>query len=162
MKIREFTKEDVPTLRNIWNEVVLEGNAFPQVFCLHDDKEALDFFSSQTMTCVAIEEENILGLYILHPNNIGRCGHIANASFAVSSIARGKHIGEQLVKDCLAQAKKHDFKVMQFNAVVDSNTHALNLYKRLGFQDLGIVPNGFLNKENVYEDIHIMIHTLKD
>lgn len=58
-------------------------------------------------------------MYILHPNNVGRCGHIANASFAVSSESRGLHIGEKMVRDCIQQAHREQFKILQFNAVVD-------------------------------------------
>ena len=55
-----------------------------------------EFFASQSYPCVAEEDGKIFGLYILHPNNVGRCGHICNASYAVTSKARGTHIGDQL------------------------------------------------------------------
>ena len=89
----------------------------------------------------------------MHPNNIGRCGHLANASYAVDSTCRGKHIGEKLVSDCLVQAKLHDFKILQFNAVVESNVHARHLYERLGFVQIGTVPNGFRMKDGTYQNI---------
>lgn len=73
---------------------------------------------------MAEDNGTIVGLYILHPNNVGRCGHIANASYAVDSACRGKHIGEKLVSDCLVQAKKCGFRLLQFNAVVENNIHA--------------------------------------
>ena len=92
-------------------------------------------------------------MYILHPNNVGRCGHIANASYAVASASRGRHIGGALVEDSLAQARSLGFRLMQFNAVVDANTHARRLYERLGFRPLGRIPGGFLMKDGHYEDI---------
>ena len=95
----------------------------------------------------------IVGLYILHPNNVGRCGHICNASYAVNKACRGKHIGEQLVKDSLLNAKRLGFKVIQFNAVVESNIHARHLYERLGFTQLGTIPKGFRLKNGHYENI---------
>ena len=95
----------------------------------------------------------IYGLYILHPNNVGRCGHICNASFAVSSKSRGLHIGERLVSDCLVQGKRHGFRVLQFNAVVANNIHARHLYERLGFVQMGTIPEGFRMKDGHYEDI---------
>ena len=95
----------------------------------------------------------ILGLYILHPNNVGRCGHICNASYAVSSASRGLHIGEKLVLDCMAQARRIGFQILQFNAVVSSNTHARHLYERIGFHPLGTIPGGFRMKDGHYEDI---------
>lgn len=154
IEIRQFTKKDLPEMIEIWNEIVEEGIAFPQEDKLNL-KTAFDFFSSQTYTGVAIAKDEILGLYILHPNNIGRCGHIANASYAVSSNSRGKHIGEKLVIDSINQAKLANFKILQFNAVVVSNIHARHLYERLGFKQLGIIPNGFRLKNEEYEDICI-------
>ena len=38
-------------------------------------------------------------------------------------------------------------------AVVATNTSALKLYKKLGFIQLGAIPNGFLMKDGHYEDI---------
>ena len=60
-----------------------------------------------------VEDGQIVGLYILHPNNVGRCGHICNASYAVKSSARNLHIGEKLVSDCLVQGKENGFTKMQ-------------------------------------------------
>jgi len=157
MIIRKFEKKDVPAMTAIWNEVVEEGNAFPQIEPMSEE-EANDFFAGQTYTGVADEGGEIVGLYILHPNNIGRVGYIANASYAVAGSFRGKHTGEQLVKDSLVRAGEYGYKILQFNAVVASNVHAFNLYKRLGFTDLGIVPGCFENKDGVFEDIHVMYH----
>lgn len=152
--VRQYKKEDLPALLAIWNEVVEEGIAFPQDECL-DETSGSAFFAGQTYTAVAenTAKEEILGLYILHPNNVGRCGHICNASYAVTSKCRGMHIGEKLVKDCLCQAPHFGYKILQFNAVVASNIHARHLYERLGFQQLGVIPNGFRMKDGSYEDI---------
>jgi len=154
IKIREYKKKDLPEMIEIWNEIVEEGVAYPQEEYLTIES-GTEFFSSQTYTAVAvdIETEKVHGLYILHPNNIGRCGHICNASYAVSSKYRGIHIGEKLVLDCIMQGKLHGFRILQFNAVVASNIHARHLYERLGFIPLGVIPEGFRMKDGHYEDI---------
>lgn len=141
-------------MAKIWNEIVDEGIAFPQEECL-DEAAATEFFGSQSYAGVAVNNENgeILGLYILHPNNVGRCGHICNASYAVRSDLRGQHIGEKLVRDCMAQAKKIGFRILQFNAVVKTNRGARHLYEKLGFTPLGVIPDGFRMKNGEYEDI---------
>lgn len=139
---------------DIWNEVVEEGIAFPQEETLNISS-GMEFFSSQSYCGVAEDTDTgaIMGLYILHPNNIGRCGHISNASYAVKSDARGLHIGEKLVKDCMKQGKAIGFRILQFNAVVKTNIGARRLYERLGFTPLGTIPGGFLMKNGTYEDI---------
>ena len=159
--IRKYTIEDLPEMIRIWNEIVEEGIAFPQEELL-DMETGAAFFALQTYTGVAQEEgsKKLLGLYILHPNNVGRCGHICNASYAVESSSRGLHIGEKLVQDCLTQGKAHGFGVLQFNAVVATNIHARHLYERLGFKQLGVIPKGFRMKDGSYEDICPYYHTL--
>ena len=152
--IRKYTEKDVPAMCGIWNEVVEDGVAFPQEEALNG-KTGSDFFASQTYCAVAEETESkkIAGLYILHPNNVGRCGHICNASYAVSGDVRGQGVGELLVRHCMAKAKEIGFRILQFNAVVKTNTAALHLYEKLGFTQLGIIPGGFWLKDGQYEDI---------
>ena len=152
VEIRAYTTEDIAAMMGIWNEVVEDGIAFPQ-------EEALDldgahaFFASQSHCGVAVEDGQVLGLYILHPNNVGRCGHIANASYAVTSAARGKGVGRLLVTDSLAQCPAYGFRVLQFNAVVASNASARHLYESLGFTQLGTIPGGFHMPDGTYADI---------
>ena len=85
--------------------------------------------------------------YILHPNNAGHCAHIANASYGVSSEARGTGMGERLVRHSLEMCRKHGFVGLQFNAVVSSNTAAIRLYEKLGFERIGTTKNGYRFKD---------------
>ncbi len=159
--IRELASEDVPEAAAIWNRVVEDGEAFPQTEPL-SDREAAAFFGEQSFTAVAWDEEagKVTGIYILHPNNVGRCGHICNASYAVKADQRGKHIGEALVRHCLAKAKELGFSIMQFNAVVKSNLGARHLYEKLGFVKIGEVPGGFHMKDGHWEDIVLYYYLL--
>ena len=152
MIIRKYNEKDLAAMIAIWNEIVEDGIAFPQEELL-DNKTGAEFFASQSYCGVADDDGKVVGLYILHPNNIGRCGHICNASYAVSSSCRGKHIGEKLVLDCIENAKRIGFKILQFNAVVESNVHARHLYERIGFTQLGVIPKGFRMKDGHYEHI---------
>lgn len=161
IEMRRITSENVHEAVMIWNKVVEDGVAFPQTEPLDDDTGA-EFFAAQDYTAVAFDTDTaeVVGMYILHPNSVGRCGHICNASYAVRSDMRGKHIGELLVTDCLKKAKELGYKILQFNAVVATNTSALELYKKLGFVQLGVIPGGFLMKDGHYEDIIVHYHTL--
>ena len=152
MIIRKFEDKDLAEMTAIWNEIVEEGIAFPQDEPLTFET-AKDFFSAQSYTGVCEDNGEILGLYILHPNNVGRCGHICNASYAVKSTCRGKGLGRKLVTDCLEKAKELGFGILQFNAVVKTNYSARHLYESLGFTPLGTIPKGFLMKNGEYEDI---------
>ena len=135
--VREYGENDIKGMISVWNEVVRDGVAFPQTEEL-DYESGKKFFAEQTCCPVATDENGeVLGMYILHPNNVGRCGHICNASYAVSSSSRGKGVGRKLVSDCLKRAKKP----------------ARKLYESLGFVKLGVIPKGFLMKDGHYEDI---------
>ena len=159
LEVRAYETADVPAMIGIWNEVVEEGIAFPQEDVL-DLESGTAFFAEQTYCGVASEGGRVLGLYILHPNNIGRCGHIANASYAVGSAARGKGTGRLLVEDSLAQGAAHGFRVLQFNAVVATNFGARHLYEKLGFVQLGTIPGGFRMPDGTYADICPYYHEL--
>ncbi len=153
--VREYNKADLPAITSIWNDVVADALAFPQTEILEPETTARDFFESQSFTGAAIDRETgeAVGVYILHPNNVGRCGHICNASYAVRKDLRGQHIGEALVRHCMEQAKALGFRILQFNAVVVSNHSALHLYEKLGFVRLGVIPGGFRHDDGSYEDI---------
>ena len=153
MTIRKYSSDDLKQMISIWNEIVEEGIAFPQEELLNDDTGEA-FFSSQSYCGVAVDDSgSVVGLYILHPNNVGRCGHICNASYAVSSSCRGQHIGEKLVTDCIRKAKEIGFGILQFNAVVETNIHARHLYERIGFTQLGVIPKGFRMKDGLFANI---------
>lgn len=153
MKIVEYNKKYIKEVLKIWNDAIEEGIYFPQIDKLINEEEADKYFSSQDYTGIAVDNNKVLGVYIIHPNNIGRCGHISNASYAVSKESRGKGIGESLVRDSIEQGRKLGYKILQFNAVVISNINAHKLYEKIGFNKIGIVKKGYLNKNNEYEDI---------
>ena len=138
IQIREYTKEDTKEAIRIWNHIVEEGNAFPQMDCL-TESTGEEFFLGQSYTGIAVDVDR---------------GEIAgNASYAVRWDLRGCQIGEKLVRHCMEQGKALGYGILQFNAVVKSNEAALHLYQKLGFTRLGVIPRGFLMKDGSFEDI---------
>ena len=146
LEIRECGSADVPGAAAVWNEVVREGRAFPQTEVL-TESAARGFFAAQDFSAAAVEDGRVLGMYILHPNNVGRCGHQANASYAVASAARGRGVGEALVRHSLDKARELGYRLLIFNAVVEDNTRAIALYEKLGFKRIGRVPGGFVGPD---------------
>ena len=161
IEIKAYDKKYIADAVAVWNRVVVDGVAFPQLECLDEDSGDA-FFTEQSFTGLAFDGDcgELVGLYILHPNNIGRCGHICNASYAVRADIRGKGVGEALVRHCLDKGAELGFRILQFNAVVASNRYALRLYEKLGFVKLGVIPGGFLMKDGSYQDIIPHYHLL--
>ncbi|MPW26817.1 GNAT family N-acetyltransferase [Alkalibaculum sp. M08DMB] len=152
--IRKYQDTDLTQMLIIWNNIIENADAFPQMDILNE-KEAKSFFKDQTYTGIAVLDNQVVGLYILHPNNIGRCGHIANASYGVHEKYRGFGIGEKLVRHSMKIGKICGFSLLQFNAVVSSNTSAIYLYDKIGFHRVGTIPNGFLLGNEKFEEIII-------
>ncbi len=53
-------------------------------------------------------------------------------------------------------ARESGFRAMQFNAVVETNVHAVKLYKSIGFDVIGTLPGGFNHPTRGYAGPHIM------
>lgn len=159
VSVRPYREEDLPAIASAWNRVVEDGMAFPQTEPVPPGEEAA-YFGSFTACSVAEIDGRVVGMYEIRPNNIGRCGHIANASYAVDPVYRNHHVGRALVSDSLVRAKELGFRIMQFNAVVKENSNARHLYESLGFQLVGTIPGGFHAIDGEYHDICIYYHVL--
>lgn len=158
--LRACKEKDLSEMTEIWNEVVEEGGSFP--FEENWTPAQLSaFLAGKTVRCAVQEDESVAGFYLLHENIFGRCSSGANATYLVRCDLRGMHIGEMLVRDSILQARAQGFRYMQFNGVVDTNIHALHLYQRCGFREVGVIPKGFRIKDGSYQDMHIMYLNLE-
>lgn len=161
IETRQIKKADLAQAAAIWNDVVAAGDSFPGDRILSEE-QAWEMFCAQTETVCAVHGDEVVGVYILHPNNIGRCAHIANASYAVKAQSRGQGTGRLLVEDSLKRAKQNGFRGLQFNAVVATNTAAIALYLKLGFKVLGTVTGGYRDKSGGYRDTLIFLKAWGD
>ncbi len=152
--IRAYRTSDLSALTDMWNGIVEEANSFPQEqpFSL---EEAQVFFDSQSYIGVATNGETLFGFYILHPNNVGRCSHTANASYGIAPLYRGNKIGWKLVEHSLHMCKELGFRGLQFNAVVCQNVGAIALYEKIGFRKIGFVVDGYRLGDGSYADIYL-------
>lgn len=152
---RPYSEEDIPVLTALWNEVLSDGVAFPGEV-LYNEPDFSEYMSQQTAVNCMLADGKIAGYYILHPNNIGRCSHVANASYLMDKRFRGQHLGNKLVGHSIAAARKAGFRGMQFNAVVSENYPALHIYQNAGFEIVGTIPGGFRVKDGRYVDMYVM------
>ena len=107
-------------------------------------------------TVVGEDGEQLLGTAKAGPNRPGRGAHVATASFMVGPDARGRGVGRALGEHVLAWAAAQGFRSMQFNAVVETNTAAVKLWRSLGFAVVGTVPEAFDHPEHGLVGLHVM------
>jgi ribosomal protein S18 acetylase RimI-like enzyme len=109
---------------------------------------------------VAVVDGEVLGIYWLRANNPGLGAHVANGAYMVSPNAKGKGIGRQMAEHSIEQARRLGFKSIQFNFVIKSNTVAVNLWKSVGFEIIGEIPDAFDHPENGMTNAYIMYRKL--
>ena len=157
MGIREATDDDWPRIWPVFRDVVQAGETYaydPDVSC--DQARRLWLLSPPSRTVVADDGDEILGTATMGPNRPGRGSHIGTASFMVSSAARGRGVGRALGEHVVAWHRVAGFRGIQFNAVVETNTAAVALWRSVGFTIVGTVPGAFLHPQRGYVGLHVM------
>jgi ribosomal protein S18 acetylase RimI-like enzyme len=109
---------------------------------------------------VAESGGQVVGTYILKPNQPALGSHVANAAFMVSPAARGLGVGKRMGEHCLVEARRLGFRAMQFNFVVSTNEAAVRLWQQLGFEIIGTLPEAFRHSQRGFVDAYVMFRTL--
>ncbi len=157
MEIRTASDEDWPGIYRFYSVIMSEGTsyAFPEGQTL---EEARPWWMEQPpgRTVVAVEEGEIVGSAKMGPNRPGRGSHIATASFLVDQACRGKGVGRALGEYVIEWCRAEGFRGIQFNAVVESNESAVHLWKSLGFEVIGTVPEAFDHPRHGLVGLYVM------
>lgn len=156
MKIRPATEADRDAIWKIFNEVVAAGDTYALDPRMSREDALAYWFAPGTHTYVAEADGRINGTYILRPNQSGGGSHVANAAFMVQASARGEGIGRAMAEQCLNEARRLGFRAMQFNFVISTNTTAIRLWRELGFQVVGNLPDAFRDPAKGYVDVYVM------
>ena len=181
MNIRPATEADRDAIWNIFHEVVATGDTYALDPNISREDALAYWFTPGTYTYVAEEvpagdrvavprkptvsptvvtARQMLGTYILRPNQSGGGSHVANAGFMVSASARGQGIGRGMAEHCLSEARRLGFRAMQFNYVISTNTAAIHLWEDFGFEIVGTLPDAFRHPEKGYVGVYVMYRSL--
>jgi GNAT superfamily N-acetyltransferase len=155
--IRAATRDDWPAIFPFFTQIVQDGRtyAFPAGLT---EQSATGWWMEDPpgQTVVAVEGDTILGSAKMGPNRPGRGSHIATASFMVDPAHQGRGVGRALGEYVVDWARLQGYYAMQFNAVVETNTAAVSLWKTLGFAVLTTIPEAFDHPEHGYIGLHVM------
>ncbi len=161
MLIRDATAADWPQIWPFLREIVRAGETYAYD---RDMDEAtarkLWLVGSPGRTVVAVEDDALVGTASMYANRPGGGSHVASASFMVDPRASGKGVGRALGEEVLAWACNNGFRAVQFNAVVETNVAAVALWRSLGFELIGTVPEAFRHPTQGYVGLHIMYRRL--
>ncbi|SDC13798.1 Ribosomal protein S18 acetylase RimI [Geodermatophilus telluris] len=157
MHVREATGADWPAIHPFFRAVVDAGRtyAYPEGLSA-EDARPLWMEEAPGRTVVAVDGEAVVGSAKMGPNRPGRGSHVATASFLVDPAVQGRGVGRLLGEHVVAWAREAGYRGIQFNAVVETNTPAVSLWRSLGFTVLCTVPGAFDHPEHGYVGLHVM------
>ena len=161
--IRDASDDDWPAIWPFLREIVAAGETYTYPLDLTEpDARTLWMLRPPGRTTVAVDDDGtVVGSAKMNPNHAGNGSHIASASFMVDPAHSGKGVGRALGEDMIAWATDEGYQLIQFNAVVETNTAAVKLWKSLGFEVVGTLPDGFHHPVNGYVGLHVMYRRLQ-
>ena len=160
VEIRLATETDRDAIWEIFHDVIAPGDTYAFDPQMSRQDAVAYWFRSDTHTYVAEQDRHVVGTYILRPNQTGGGSHVANAAFIVALKARGQGIGRAMGEHCLTEARRLGFSAMQFNFVISTNEGAIRLWKQLGFEIVGTLPDAFRDPGKGYVDVYVMFRSL--
>jgi ribosomal protein S18 acetylase RimI-like enzyme len=158
LRIRPYADEDWERVWAVLEPVFRAGDTYP----FHPDISAEDaktsWMSSPKSVFVAIDEltGQLLGTYYLKPNHEGQASHICNCGYVVAESARGRGVASRMCEHSQTEAVSRGYRAMQYNLVVSTNERAVRLWKRMGFDIIGTIPEAFRHPRLGLVDAHIM------
>lgn len=160
MIIRPAVADDAEAIGRIFSKVIAGGDTYTFTPGTPPGVGIAYFLGDDIMSWVIEDEGHVIGMYKLIPNRTGLGAHVANASFMIDPAAQGKGAGRALGEHCLEEARRAGYEAMQFNFVVSTNTGAVELWKRLGFEIVGTLPKAFQHATLGKVDAYVMYRSL--
>ena len=159
--IRAATDHDWPRIWPFFEATVRAGEtyAYPLDLTLETGRD-LWMADPPGATVVLEDGGELLGSARMGPNRPGRGDHIGTASFMVAPEARGRGVGRALGEYVVQWHRDQGYRGIQFNAVVETNTAAVRLWRSLGFEIVGTVPGAFRSPSHGYVGLHVMYLSL--
>ncbi|MFC4109641.1 GNAT family N-acetyltransferase [Micromonospora zhanjiangensis] len=162
MRIREATPDDWPAIWPFLRRIVAAGETYAYDPDITEERaREIWMLAPPARTLVAVDEDGtVVGSAKMNPNQMGPGAHVGSASFMVDPDRAGRGIGRALGEYVVEQCRRDGYRAIQFNAVVETNTRAVALWKSLGFEVLATVPEAFRHPTHGYVGLHVMYRRL--
>ncbi len=153
---RHLNKKDLDDIWQIFNQVVSELKYIPVINPVTSRFEKENWYYRQ------IDEENIVVVSIIDEHVVGQCMiehigwdaamHVGELGIIVAPFYRNVGVGKCLIQEALLAAKEKLFEKIILSCF-HTNDHALRLYKKLGFNEVGCRKRQFKLNDNYYDEI---------
>ena len=161
MEIKKYQDAEWNQLWSIISTVFREGETYAFSPDITEEEAHRAWIESPTDTYVAVDDDNvILGTYIIKPNQPTLGSHVCNCGYIVTESARGKGVATRMCEHSQREAVRLGFRSMQYNLVVSTNEGAIQLWKKLGFEVVGVLSEAFNSKSLGYVDALVMYKKL--
>jgi L-amino acid N-acyltransferase YncA len=160
IELREAAAEDADAIVGLAREIVRDGTTYAFGPDTTDAELRAFWLRPDGATFVACEGADVVGCYLLVPNQRGRGAHVANASYMVAPHAAGRGIGRAMGAHSIREAASRGYRAMQFNYVVSTNEAAIALWTKLGFTIVGRSPRSFDHPRLGFVDTLVMHRAL--
>ena len=162
MEIRQATTADFDAIWPVFHDIVAAGDTYAYDPAISKEEACRQWIDIPRKTFIAEEDGTVLGTYYLKTNHDGPGNHVCNCGYMVAAEARGKGIATLMCEHSQATALALGYAAMQFNFVASTNTGALYLWQKLGFEIVGTLPRAFKHPQRGYVDALVMYKWLQD
>lgn len=143
VSVVRLTKDSPPavlsTVMDMLNAEIEAGNSYPQETQL-DLPGFLAYFLSHDAFAVLSNSE-VAGAFYIKPNYPGRCSHICNGGFLTRNGFRRQGVATLMGTLFIKFAPLLGYRASVFNLVFENNEASVGTWRKLGFTEIGRVPN---------------------
>jgi L-amino acid N-acyltransferase YncA len=162
VEIRRAEDDDWAGIWPIWRDTVAAGDTYVWLPGTPEEEARAAWMLPPPAEVLVVEDGGrIVATALLQPNKVGLGDHVANAGFMVDPSVAGRGVGRQLAEAVLERAGDAGYEAMQFNAVVATNDRAVRLWRSMGFEVVGRVPQGFRHARHGLVDLLLMHRRLR-
>lgn len=160
LNIRPLAADEFDLVWPIFEAVIRAGKTYSYAPDLTKEEGRAIWFAPEKTPFVAEADGKAVGTFYLRANQLGLGNHVANGGFMVSPDYAGRGYGSQMGARMVEEARKAGYHGMQFNFVVENNEPSIRVWKKLGFEIAGHVPDAFRHQELGLMGVYIMYRKL--